>query len=116
MKTYSFEKLNAWQESRLLVKSIYNMTQFFPKEEVFGLVSQIKRSVVSVASNVAEGSGRKTVADQSHFYRMSYSSLMEVLNQIILANDLEYITNEQLIEIREQIDKTAKLIAGLVKS
>lgn len=116
MKTYSFEKLNAWQESRLLVKNVYNLTQSFSKEERYGLVSQIKRAAISVSSNIAEGSGRKTVADQSHFYRIAYSSLLEVLNQLILANDLGFITDEQLTNIREQIDKTAKFIAGLVKS
>lgn len=116
MKTYSFEKLNAWQESRVLVKSVYNLTHYFSKREKYGFASQIKRAVVSVSSNLAEGSGRKTFADQSHFYRIAYSSLLEVLNQLILANDLGFITDEQLTNIREQVDKTAKFIAGLVKS
>ena len=115
MKTYSFEKLNAWQESRMLVKLIYSLTQDFPKEELYGLSSQIKRAAISVSSNLAEGSGRKTLADQSHFYRMSFSSLMEVLNQLVLANDLGFITDEQLANTRPEIDKTARLISGLVK-
>lgn len=69
-----------------------------------------------MSSSFAEGSGRKTVADQSHFYRMSYSSLRKVLNQMVLANDLGFITDEQIFDVRDQLDKTAKFIAGLVKN
>jgi four helix bundle protein len=116
MKTYSFERLNAWQESRLLVKHIYKLTAEFPSHEKFGLVSQIRRAAVSVSSNIAEGSGRNSIADQKHFYRIAFSSLMEVLNQAILSVDLDYIEDEQLKQIRIQIDKTAQLISGLAKS
>jgi four helix bundle protein len=116
MKTYAFEKLIAWQESRLLVKQIYKLSADFPEHEKFGLVSQIRRASVSVSSNLAEGSGRNSEVNQKYFYRISYSSLMEVLNQAILSFDLDYITDEQLNKLRIQIDKTAQLISGLVNS
>lgn len=102
MKTYSFESLKAWKESRLLVKKVYQLTGDFPSEEKFGLISQLRRAVVSVSSNLAEGSGRMTKADQQYFYRMAFSSLMEVLNQLILSNDLQYVTDENLNYARAQ--------------
>lgn len=115
MKTYSFESLKAWKESRLLVKKVYQLTGDFPSEEKFGLISQLRRAVVSVSSNLAEGSGRMTKADQQYFYRMAFSSLMEVLNQLILSNDLQYVTDENLNYARAQLDSVASLTSVLVK-
>jgi four helix bundle protein len=115
MKTYSFESLKAWKESRLLVKKVYQLTSNFPSEEKFGLISQLRRAAVSASSNLAEGSGRMTAADQRYFYRMAFSSLMEVLNQLILANDLQYVTDENLNDARAQLDSVASLTSGLVK-
>jgi four helix bundle protein len=83
MKQYSFEKLIVWQEARVLVKSIYTITRTFPKEEIFGITSQMRQAAISICSNIAEGSGRTTKPDQSNFYRISYSSLLELLNQLI---------------------------------
>jgi len=116
MKIYSFERLNAWQESRILVKDIYKISSEFPDHEKFGFVSQIRRAVISVSSNLAEGSGRNSVADQKYFYRIAFSSLMEVLNQAILSVDLDYIEDDQLKKLRIQIDKTAQLISGLANA
>ena len=115
MMTYSFEKLVAWQESRKLVKRIYTLSANFPDSEKYGLKTQVRRAVISISSNIAEGSGRSTKADQNHFYRMAFSSLMEVLNQLILCEDLEYIDKMSLEETRTQIDRIAALINGLVK-
>jgi four helix bundle protein len=95
---YSFEKLNTWIEARKLVKSIYAITEKFPAEEKFGLMLQIRRASISVVSNIAEGSARISPKDQAHFSQIAYSSLMEVLNQLIIANDLNFISNEVLEE------------------
>ena len=84
MHSYSFEKLNVWQETRVFVKEIYTLTKAFPKEEQFGLVNQLRRATVSIAYNIAEGTSRKTNKDQAKFTTIAYSSLMEVINQLIL--------------------------------
>ncbi len=75
----------------------------------------MRRSVISIASNLSEGSARITKADQNNFYKTSYSSAMELLNQSIIANDLNYLAENQLIEIRTQLDKTTYLIHQLKK-
>ncbi len=93
---YSFEKLDVWKESRNLTKEVYLVTNDFPVQEMYGLVSQIRRSAISVASNISEGSGRQHIKDQKHFYNMSYGSLMELLNQLILSSDLGYLEEEML--------------------
>lgn len=94
MKIYSFEKLECWQHARQLAVWIYTVTKDFPGDEKFGMVSQMRRAVISIASNIAEGTSRKTSKDQSHFSTISYSSTIELLNDLIIANDLTYITSE----------------------
>lgn len=113
---YSFEKLEAWKEARILVKLIYVITKSFPDDEKYGLTSQIRRAVISVSSNIAEGSGRLTGPDQKNFYKNAYGSLMELLCQAIHANDLDFLNNQHLIEIRDQVDRVAVRLTGLSKS
>ena len=116
MKQYSFEKLNVWQEARVLVKSIYTITRTFPKEEIFGITSQMRRAAISICSNIAEGSGRTTKPDQANFYKIAYSSLLELLNQLIISSDLTFITDSELTELREKIDSIAYKITSLRNS
>lgn len=97
MVTYSFEKLEVWKESRILVKLIYQHTKLFPKEEIFGITSQMRRAAISVSSNIAEGAGRKTQKNQAQFYTIAYGSLMELLNQLIISVDLEFL-NDTILE------------------
>ena len=94
MKVYSFEKLECLQQARQLAVWTYKATQKFPAEEKFGMVSQMRRAAVSVASNIAEGTSRKTAKDQSHFSTISYSSTIELLNDSIIANDLKFLSDE----------------------
>lgn len=115
MHIYSFEKLEAWQNSRKLNLKVYHLTDAFPSKELFTLTSQIRRCSISVSSNIAEGSGRITAKDQSHFTAISFGSLMELLNQLILSQDLGYITEAELQDVRETIDQTARTISGLRK-
>jgi len=110
---YSFEKLDVWVEARQWVAWIYKLTKKFPPEEKFGLTSQIRRASVSVVSNLAEGSARKSPKDQAHYYQMAYSSLIEVLNQLIISNDLKFITGEELAEGRGIIENISLKIAAL---
>lgn len=110
---YSFEKLDAWKESRIWVAWVYSVTADFPSDEKFGLISQIRRAAVSVISNLAEGSARKSAKDQAHFYQMAYSSLIEVLNQLIISNDLTFLNNDKLSEGRILIENLSSKIAAL---
>ncbi|HMK04885.1 MAG TPA: four helix bundle protein [Ferruginibacter sp.] len=116
MKIYSFEKLECWQQARQLAAWVYNATKEFPAEEKFGIISQMRRSAISIASNIAEGTSRKTAKDQSHFSTMSYSSTIELLNDLIIANDLKFLSAEHYELGREMIEKQTLLIARLRKS
>ena len=114
--TYSFENLEVWQRSRSLVKQVYKATSSFSNEEKFGLTSQLGRAAVSVSSNIAEGSTRCSKNDQARFYEIAFGSLMEVLNQLILANDLNFLYNERLITLRKEIEETARMLNALYNS
>ncbi len=116
MKTFSFEKLEVWQLSRKLVLEIYKTTSFLPKEELYALTSQLRRAAISVSSNIAEGSSRKSPKDQARFSEIAYSSLIEVLNQLIIANDLLYIQEEELNDYRLKIDALLHKINALYNS
>ena len=111
--TYAFENMRAWQEARKLVVEVYRLLDGFPKFESYALCDQIRRAIVSVPSNLAEGSGRFSIKEQMHFYEIAYGSLMEAYNQLIIAADLEYIGNEQLKNIQPQIDVVARMMNGL---
>lgn len=113
---FSFEKLNVWVDSKALVKLIYLITKKFPSEEKFGLTSQLRRASISVASNIAEGSSRNTNKDKAHFSTMAFSSLMEVLNQIIIARELNFIEEIDYQTIRIEIEKISNKVNALRKS
>ena len=87
---YSFEKLKVWQEAKKLVVDVYHLLDNFPKFEKYALCDQIRRAIVSVPSNIAEGSGRRSLKEQIHFLEISYGSLMETYNQLRIAIDLTY--------------------------
>ena len=116
MKIYSFEKLNVWKESLELVTSIYKITNNFPREEKFGLISQIRRATVSVSSNLAEGTSRKTNKDKAQFTTISFSSAMEVLNQLIISKELDYISENDYILVRQRIEKITNMLNSLRNS
>jgi four helix bundle protein len=116
MYEFSFEKLNAWKEARQLTKKIYVITKTFPDEERFCLTNQLRRAMISVCSNLAEGSSRTHSREQSQFYQFSFSSLMEALNQIIISSDLEYTDQPKYEAIRSDIEKCSRLINSLRNS
>jgi four helix bundle protein len=116
MKIYSFEKLECWQHARRLAVWVFTVTQSFPTEEKFGLVSQMRRAAISIASNIAEGTSRKTFKDQSHFSTIAYSSTIELLNDLIISTDLKFLKEKLYLEGRELIERQTLLIAGLRKS
>lgn len=116
MYSFSFERLDVWKKSRSLTKKLYQATNLFPDFEKFGIVGQIRRASISICSNIAEGSSRRSVKDLSHFYNMSYSSLMEVLNQLIISNDLGYLDNDVLNDLRNEIHDISQMLNSLYKS
>ena len=116
MYTFSFERLEVWIKSRQLTKKIYTLTQVFPDSERFGLAGQLGRAIISVCSNIAEGPSRKFKKDQPHFYNLAFSSLMETLNQLIIANDLDYIYSQSLSDLRNEIHIISKMLNGLSNS
>ena len=113
MFTYSFEKLEVWIESKKLTKNIYLITKSFPSEEKFDLTSQLRRASVSVCSNIAEGSARKTNKDKAHFTIMAFSSAVEVLNQIIIAHELGFIDLAEYKNLRNQIESITNKLNAL---
>ena len=116
MHQYGFEKLKVWQNSRELTKQIYMLTKNFPAEEKYVFTTQMRRSALSISSNIAEGSSRISSRDQAHFYNTAYSSAIELINQLILAIDLDFISTEQYIEIRMDIEQVTNQINALRKS
>jgi len=116
MHTYSFEKLEVWQLARKFVGFIYQITKIFPPEEKYGLVTQIRRASLSIASNIAEGSGRKSKKDQSNFYQMAYGSAMEVLNQVIISLDLKLMPENDYFTCRSKLEELSMKLYALKKA
>ncbi len=114
-KIQNFTDLDAWRESYKLVISIYDITKQFPKEEIYGLISQMKRCSVSIASNIAEGFSRRTNKEKAQFYYISHGSLTELQNQIIISKGLKYINNQETKDLLDHTKTTQKLINGLIK-
>ena len=110
---FAFEKLRVWQQSRNLVKEIYTLTSTFPKEEMFGLISQLRRATISISSNLAEGSSRMTKKDQARFTTMAYSSLMEVTNQLTIAMDLGFLSKNEYLNIKPKLGMLSSQINKL---
>lgn len=113
---FQFEKLNAWQEARKLVVNVYQLLEKFPKTENYALSDQLRRAVVSVPSNIAEGTGRLAIKEQIHFLEIAYASLMELYCQLQIAVDLGYMTPEELQLVKRKVFTTSKLISGLHSS
>lgn len=109
------QKLNAWIDSFRLVKTLYELTNTYPPEEKFGLISQIRRAAVSVPVNIAEGAARKGEKEFTHFLHVALGSLTELDTLILLSRDLEFISDEQAILLIEEMDTIGKMIYGLIK-
>ena len=109
----SFRKLNAYIFAKDLVKQVYKLLEKFPREEQYALCDQLRRSVISLPSNITEGTGRVSSKDQAHFFTIAYGSLMEVLAQMDVACDLGYISTDEFDDIEQLIDTEARLLTGL---
>ncbi len=95
---------------------IYEISNKLPTSEMYGLNSQMKRAAISVVSNIAEGSGRNTFKDQANFYQIAFSSIIELLNQLIICNDLGFVSDNDLDILRKKIEKVSNKINALRRS
>lgn len=114
LKIKSFTDLKVWQEGHKLVILIYQITKKFPKDELFALTSQMRRAAISITSNIAEGFGRQGYKEKIHFYYLAQGSLIELKNQILVAKDVGYIKESELIILADQINFTHRLLQGLI--
>ena len=110
----SYVQLDLWKKSRELVKEVYQLTMTFPKEELYALTSQMRRSVISIPSNIAEGVARNFQKETIQFLHIAKGSLYELETQVYLAFDLNYITNIQLNTSLAHVEECKKLIFGFI--
>lgn len=110
----SYRELEAWIKARALVKEVYLLTGHFPKEEQYGLNSQMRRCAVSVPSNIAEGMGRQFKKETLQFLHISRGSLYELETQLFIANDLNFLTSDKLEAVLFQLDECRRLLSGLI--
>ncbi len=114
-KIKSFTDLYVWQEAHTLVLDIYNVTKKFPREELIGLVSQMRRAAVSITSNIAEGFSRGSYKDKVHFYLISKGSVTELQDQILISRDIGYILKDDFLRLSDKITAVHKILSGLIK-
>lgn len=116
MDKFTFFDLRVYKEAKLLVREVYSLLDKFPKVETFALSDQLRRAVVSVPSNIAEGSGRYSIREKIHFIEIAYGSLTETLCQLDIAHDLLYISEKEFTEEKERIKVIGKQLSGLRSS
>lgn len=105
--------MDVYKESKALIVEVYGLINQFPREEQFAMCDQLRRAAVSITSNLAEGSGRKSVKEKIHFLEYSYGSLMEVISQLDVAVELGYLSREMFDNFEKKADKVAGLLSGL---
>ena len=115
MVIHNFRELIAWQKAMQLTKDVYVLTRAFPTEERYALVSQIQRAAVSIPSNIAEGAGRPTQKELVHFLSFSLGSAYELETELLVAEDLNYISEDQSKKINAEIVEVQKLVYSLMK-
>lgn len=111
-----YKSLKVWQKAHSLVLEIYFLTSQYPKEELYGLTSQIRRAAISIAANIAEGSSRKSKKDFTRFLEIGFGSAKEVEYELLLSKDLNYIQLESFTKIQHQIEEIKKMFVGLMKA
>lgn len=116
MAIHSFKDLDAWKEAHQLVLLIYKLTKLFPKEELFGLVSQMRRAAVSITSNIAEGFCRQSYKEKVQFYSVALGSVSELQNQIQIARDVGFLTESHYQDLDGRSIRVHKIVNGLIKA
>lgn len=116
MLKLNHKKLIAWQKALILIKEIYKLAKKLPKEELYVISSQIRRAAVSVASNIAEGASRRSLAKRKRFYEVSRSSLVEVDTQLEICLSLEYFTEQQLDPVNIELNNVFALLTAMINN
>jgi four helix bundle protein len=111
-----YQDLIAWQKAKIFASEIYRITEQFPKTEIYGLTSQLRRAAVSVASNIAEGQGRLTKGEFGHFLGQARGSLLEVETQLSIAVDLRFLNEGDFKVLQQRSSEVKKLLSGLIDS
>lgn len=114
--SHSYKDLIVWQRARALASDIYRITESFPRSEVYGLTSQLRRAAVSVVSNVAEGQGRLTKGEFQQFLGHARGSLLEMETQLLIAVDLTYLSHEEFSQVEPRLAEVRRLLNGLLDS
>lgn len=112
----NFKELIVWQKSMTFVTNVYRETRTFPKEELFGLTSQMRRAACSIPMNISEGAGRKTPADFSRFLDMARGSANELETQLLISKNLEYLSVSAFLSLNMDLDEIQRMIRGLQNS
>ena len=112
---FSFEKLMVWQKARSFHREVFRLTTSFPYEQNYALIPQIRRAALSVPSNISEGAGRLGSKEFVHFISIAYGSLMETMNQLILADDMGYVPEEMMVKLRLDVAEIARMLTALKK-
>ncbi|MGA9994382.1 MAG: four helix bundle protein [Pyrinomonadaceae bacterium] len=107
------ENLEAWRKALDFVVDVYKATESFPKEEKFGLTSQIRRAAVSIPANIAEGAGRQSPKEFAHFLSNAQGSASELETELIIAHKLGYLNEHRFLELRTALERIGRLITGL---
>lgn len=115
-KTKNYRDLIVWQKAIDIAEQTYKLTAKFPKEEMYGIISQMRRSAVSIASNIAEGQERGTPAQFVHFLTVSKGSLCELETQLLIASRLNYLSELEFKAFEENLFEIGRLLNGLIKS
>jgi four helix bundle protein len=116
MEEFTYRKLRVYQQSKKLVLVIYDLLKYFPKEENYALCDQLRRAVISIPSNIAEGISRASRKEQIHFLEISFGSLNEVMCQIEIANELGIISQENLSLVEDYYKLIGQMLSGLRRS
>lgn len=115
-KIVSFTDLIAWQKAHIVVLGVYKLTAKFPKDEQFGLTSQMRRCAVSITSNIAEGFGRNGFAEKDQFYAIASGSITELKNQLLISKDIGLLSSSKFGDIAEKTNEAHKVLNGLRKA
>ena len=113
MNKYSYKNLNVYQDAKSLVVDVYKLLKLFPAEEKYALCDQIRRAVISITSNIAEGMNRMSDKEKAHFIGVAYASMMEVDSQLEVSVELGYLTPELYNTLEEKIDCIARQLSAL---
>jgi four helix bundle protein len=116
MASQNYRDLIVWQKAMDLVEAVYTVTKLFPKEEIYGLTSQIRRAAVSIPSNIAEGQGRRSSGEFTRFLSIAYGSLREVETQVLIAERLGYLSKQNSIDLIAITSEVGRLPNGLSNS